>query len=79
MKTVRGCRRLKPMSDALFSNLPTQQILDALEKSPGNEVASGKLDNPQSSAALAVNTFGLFLDHCTPGTRSAQAVRRRTQ
>lgn len=50
------------MSDALFPYLPRKKILHALKQSPGNEVASGKLDSPESSAALAVNTFGYFLE-----------------
>lgn len=37
-------------------------VLSALARSPGNEVASGKFGSPESSAALAVNAFGWFLD-----------------
>lgn len=33
-----------------------------LDKAGGNEIASGKFASPQSSAALAVNSFGWFLD-----------------
>lgn len=29
---------------------------------PGNEIASGKFDNPESSAALVANAFGFFLE-----------------
>ena len=50
------------MSDTLFPYLPREKILHALKKSPGNEVASGKFDSPESSAALAINTFGFFLE-----------------
>ena len=49
------------MPDWLLSYLPQAEILAALEKSPGNEIASGKLSSAESSAALAVNTFGFFL------------------
>ncbi len=34
----------------------------ALAKAGGNEIESGKLDSPESSAALAVNAFGWFLE-----------------
>lgn len=36
-------------------------VLDRFAKSAGNEVGSGKLDSPKSSAALAVNVFGWFI------------------
>jgi len=49
------------MTDALFDYLPKDAILAAFARSPGNELASGKLESPESSAALAANTFGLFL------------------
>ena len=32
-----------------------------LKAAPGNEIASGKFDSPESSCALAVNAFGFFL------------------
>ena len=43
-------------------DVPTDAVLAALARSPGNEVASGKFDSPESSAALAVNAFGWFLE-----------------
>ena len=42
--------------------LPVEKICNALAKAPGNELNSGKISSPESSAALAANTFGLFLD-----------------
>ncbi len=45
-----------------FDDLPLDDVLAALNRSPGNEIESGKLASPESSAALAVNTFGWFLD-----------------
>jgi hypothetical protein len=42
--------------------VPSDAVLAALSRSPGNEVASGKFASPESSAALAVNAFGWFLD-----------------
>lgn len=56
--------------------LPVEAIYAALGKSPGNEIGSGKIANPASSAALAVNTFGYFLEKpadlpAIPGTGHA--------
>ncbi|MFN5997369.1 MAG: hypothetical protein ACK47C_15500 [Paracoccaceae bacterium] len=42
--------------------IPVDAVLAALGRSPGNELASGKFDSPESSAALAANAFGWFLD-----------------
>ncbi len=42
--------------------VPTDAVLAALQRSPGNEVASRKFDSPDSSSALAVNAFGWFLE-----------------
>lgn len=43
---------------------------------PGNEIASGKFDHPESSAALAANAFGFFLERANalpplPGLENA--------
>lgn len=37
-------------------------VLSRLAKAGGNEINSGKFASPESSAALAVNTFGWFID-----------------
>ncbi len=50
------------MSGPFLPYLPVDAIRAAFAKSPGNEIASGKIDSPESSAALAANTFGLFLE-----------------
>lgn len=42
--------------------VPAAAVLAALARSPGNELASGKFASPESSAALAVNAFGWFLE-----------------
>ena len=58
------------MGDDLFlPGVPRDACLEALGKSDGNELASGKLTSAESSAALAVNTFGWFLErpHRLPG------------
>lgn len=49
------------MADWLFPYLPVLDILKAYARAPGNELESGKLSSPESSAALAANTFGYFL------------------
>ena len=46
----------------LLLDLPTNRIRKILEEAGGNEIASGKFASPQSSAALAVNGFGWFLE-----------------
>jgi hypothetical protein len=46
----------------LLSYLPQEPILEAFDRSPGNEIKSGKFLSPESSAALAANTFGYFID-----------------
>ena len=43
-------------------DLPEARILEALSRSPGNELRSGKIDSPESSAALVANAFGWFLE-----------------
>lgn len=51
------------MSDPAFlDGVPGDKILARLRAAPGNEFASGKLGSIESSAALAVNTFGWFID-----------------
>lgn len=42
--------------------IAVQHVLGRLAKAGGNEVESGKLASPESSAALAVNTFGWFIE-----------------
>lgn len=42
-------------------DVPSDAILAALLRAPGNEVATGKFDAPESSQALAANAFGRFL------------------
>lgn len=42
--------------------VPADRVLHALDRAGGDEIASGKLMSPESSAALAVNTFGWFIE-----------------
>ena len=41
--------------------IPVDHVIQRLRTAGGKEIESGKLASPQSSAALAVNTFGWFL------------------
>jgi hypothetical protein len=47
---------------SFLPGVPAHYVLDRLAKAGGHEVSSGKLASPESSAALAVNTFGWFHD-----------------
>ncbi|GGL63802.1 PGN_0703 family putative restriction endonuclease [Wenxinia marina] len=53
------------LRDGLLDHLPADEIRAAFARSPGNEMASGKFLNPDSSAALAANGFGYFLKRPT--------------
>ena len=50
------------MSSPFLPYLPIKLIEAAFRNAPGSELSSGKLSSPESSAALAANTFGLFLN-----------------
>ncbi|MGJ3258009.1 MAG: hypothetical protein ACFE0S_00260 [Rhodospirillales bacterium] len=52
----------KLADDGLLEYLPRDPIYVAFGAFPGNEIKSGKLLNPESSAALAANTFGFFFE-----------------
>ncbi len=49
------------MSGRFLPGVPGAQIESILNAAPGNEIAAGKFDSPESSAALAVNALGFFL------------------
>jgi len=51
----------QPQPDFL-PGVPARYVLERLAKADGHEMSSGKLLSPESSAALAVNTFGWFHD-----------------
>jgi Restriction Endonuclease associating with ARP len=48
--------------DLFLPGLPVASIRAAYMAASGNEIGSGKFANPESSAALVANAFGLFLD-----------------
>lgn len=53
------------MSEAnplFLPGVPEDRVRAIFERAAGNEIANGKFANPQSSAALAANGFGWFLD-----------------
>jgi hypothetical protein len=50
------------MERVLLPGLPIDLILQTYASAPGNEIESGKLESPESSAALAANAFGLFVN-----------------
>lgn len=50
------------MTDRFLPGVPAAQIEVIFNSAPGNEIATGKFDSPESSAALAANTFGFFLN-----------------
>lgn len=47
--------------DLLLPGVPVDHVFAQLQSAGGNEIESGKLASPESSAALAVNTFGWFV------------------
>lgn len=51
------------MPEAVFlEGVPVEHVRTRLRAAGGNEEASGKLASPESSAALAVNAFGWFIE-----------------
>ena len=51
------------MSDLQFlPGIPASHVRACLAKAGGKEIESGKLSSPESSAALAVNCFGWFIE-----------------
>ncbi len=52
-------------TSTFLPGVPEHRIRAALNRAGGNEIKSGKLDSPESSASLAVNAFGWFLERPT--------------
>lgn len=50
------------MTNRFLPGVPAAQVEAIFNAAPGNEIATGKFDSPESSAALAANTFGFFLN-----------------
>lgn len=49
------------MNNRFLPGVPADDVTWAYKAAPGNEIESGKFDNPQSSAALVANALGWFL------------------
>ena len=62
MAGVGQLLREASMHDRFLPGVPRTQIEEIYNAAPGKEIASGKFDSPESSAALAANTFGFFLN-----------------
>jgi restriction endonuclease-like protein len=52
-------------ADDFLPGLPVERIIACYASAPGNEIESGKFSSPESSAALAANAFGYFLERPT--------------
>ena len=74
---LHGARR------ALLDHLPKDLILARYQVAGGQELTSGKFANPESSAALVANAFGLFADRpdllILPGERMASGAATRVE
>lgn len=50
------------MSELFLPGVPSDLVRLSLDRAGGNELASGKFASPESSAALAANGFGWFME-----------------
>jgi len=50
----------------LMPHLPVDEILNEIAQAPGDEIGSRKFESAESSAALAANAFGLFINDNAP-------------
>ncbi|NJR80358.1 PGN_0703 family putative restriction endonuclease [Sphingomonas corticis] len=50
------------MANLFLPDVPEPLVRAAFARSPGSEIATGKFASPDSSAALAANAFGSFLE-----------------
>ena len=53
------------MTGRFLRGVPGPQIEAIFDAAAGNEIATGKFDSPESSAALAANAFGFFLQRAS--------------
>jgi hypothetical protein len=54
---------IEELASHLLPGVPVDRVAAALGAAAGQELASGKFGSPESSSALAVNGFGLFLEN----------------
>jgi hypothetical protein len=69
------------MLDVFLPGVPVAEVTRRLMAAGGNEIESGKLAHPESSAALAVNAFGWFIERPSlfpplPGANMDDPVER---
>ena len=62
--------------DRFLPGVPARRVERMFAAAPGDEIANGKFDHPESSAALAANAFGFFLERANalpplPGLENA--------
>ena len=50
------------MAGRFLPGVPGPQVEEMYHNAPGNEIEEGKFDNPESSARLAANAFGFFIN-----------------
>ena len=67
--------------ESFMPGVPVAHVRARLAGAGGNEIGSGKLQSPESSAALAVNAFGWFIDRPAdlprlPGTETMGVPER---
>ena len=53
---------VEDLSGLFLPGVPVDHVVGRLSKAGGQEITSGKLHSPESSAALAINTFGWFVE-----------------
>lgn len=53
---------INELAGHLLPGAPAERVAAALGAAAGQELASGKFGSPESSSALAVNGFGLFIE-----------------
>lgn len=60
----------------LLVGVPRDKVLAMMARAAGKELESGKFDSPESSAALAVNAFGWFIErqHLLPSFPNGPAL-----
>jgi hypothetical protein len=60
--TVETMSKTVKHDDVFLPGVPADLVKAFYAHAPGNEIETGKFSHPESSAALAGNTFGFFLE-----------------
>jgi len=66
-------------TEGFLPGVPVKHVMERFAAAGGNEIGSGKFASPESSAALAVNSFGWFIERPTyfppmPGVENLDLV-----